>query len=110
MSAATTPLEALVKARELLSDPAHWARGVMARNAEGDEVWAGADTATCWCAMGALGRVCPSIEARGPALHLLALSVGDCDIADFNDDSDTTHANLMAAFDHAIELAKEEQP
>jgi hypothetical protein len=44
----------LVRARERITDPAHWTQGVSARDKNGVDTIPDFSAAVCWCAIGAL--------------------------------------------------------
>jgi hypothetical protein len=48
--------QVLINARALIADPAHWTRGTIARTANGRKVEWHDQSATKWCAMGAMYR------------------------------------------------------
>lgn len=112
----TTPLEVLIAARQWLDDPAHWAKRTMWRDGEGR------DTAERFgvrstCAAGALYFVagCASPDTWGEtgrnaetASIILTSLVPYKDISGFNDAPITTHADVLALFDRAIEAAKKD--
>lgn len=102
-----TPLEALRAARTLLEDPSRWTRsaGARKRTARGDDPCPSTDPgATCWSAVGALGRV--SSRRRGAPgvgeLEEAARELFGEGIGRVNDRSETTHAMILACFDRAI--------
>jgi len=106
-----TPLEVVTAARELLSDPARWTKGANARNEKGDGGGSGMEGAVCWCAVGALRHVSndPNLEAVWEdAYYMLAEQTprGEGVMA-FNDGVLTTHADVLAMFDRAIEWASQ---
>lgn len=119
----------LIRARQRIKDPAHWARGAYARDAHGAAVNVQDPTATCWCAVGTLEKECgnntPSwIEmdkgAKKPksnplyhaAHHLLEQAAGPImgqgkptgSITAVNDGSG--HAKVLLMYNKAIVLAK----
>ena len=51
--------EILIAARDLIADPARWTQHSSARNIKGNCTRSQSEEAVCWCAMGALERVCP---------------------------------------------------
>ena len=97
-------VETLKAAKALISDPAKWTRGQIARDAEGRFVRARDPEAVCWCSYGAIDRVCgkDAIAWAGATVELMNAMRGG--IAMFNDNND--HAAVMAAFDRAIEQAE----
>jgi hypothetical protein len=46
-------IKELIIARDLIKDPKHWTQGAYARDKYDEAVPVNAETATCWCAMGA---------------------------------------------------------
>lgn len=127
---ATTATDILQRAKSLITDPRRWiggnleARGldkntcVLSRLIEDDPthdqyVPATLDDANCFCMGLAMTKV--SIDQPGPsrtiAYHVLNEAVhgtrqsGITRIGGWNDHHDTTHAQVMAAFDHAIATA-----
>ncbi len=119
-----TPLEILRGARALLADEARWTRGVVARNVDGDDVPYSESQAVCWCAVGAIFRSSDDRSSRWPSdreyaagkLFAAAAHIGFDDfsslfdhIGRWNDRPERTHAEVIAAFDRAIELAEKEE-
>lgn len=98
-------VEILIKAKELIQDPANWMQGDYTEERDGH---------TCYCALGAIGTVIKAdnwTEVHdGQPAKLLRQVVGD-DIpanhtfAPYNDSH--THSEVMEAFDKAIALAKQ---
>lgn len=107
----------LEEGRERLSDRSRWIKGDYSEIVNGRN---------CYCAMGAVkyhlteGAVDLSAEAEPPyaralieALPVKWVDAGDRAKADagavinFNDHSDTTHADVLALFDRAIANLKE---
>ncbi len=101
------PLEILTKAQELIRDPVNWARGEMARDAQGLRTPAWSHDACSWCALGSLTKIAADGAAPSPtlgqAVNLLTEAVGWASPASVNDRK--THADVMAMFDRAKELA-----
>jgi hypothetical protein len=52
----TVQKQVLINARALIADPAHWTRGTLASTANGRQVGWHDQSATKWCAMGAIYR------------------------------------------------------
>ena len=108
----TVQKQVLINARALIADPAHWTRGTLACTANGRRVEWHDQSATKWCAMGAIYRaaydlvgdqkeatrignevaksVCPTRWLRG-------------DLAGMNDTRG--HAAVLAVFDQALQAA-----
>lgn len=95
----------LTKARELISDPAHWTQGEMARNSRGKQEAACSGAAVKWCALGAIIRMAdePLVEKRTiiALTRLLRGSIANYgSIADYNDTH--SHSEVLALLDAAI--------
>ncbi len=97
-----TPLETLKAARDLISDPAKWTQGELARDADGEQVPPLDDNATCWCSIGAMRKVCgPKANFYDGAFRRLYFKVPSKGaVSEFNDTH--THAEVLALFDAAI--------
>ena len=95
----------LKAARAKIERPECWTQDVFARDTKGDRVHALSPNAVCWCSIGA----CVAVASANPpndlsyriALDALAGVTGVAEISDFNDTH--THAEVLAAFDKAIE-------
>lgn len=104
-----TNKDVLTYARNLIADPVRWTQGTYARNAEGEPVGVFADAAVCWCAVGAIDRAAEvlipdfDVNPRLPLQSVLYKRYGEIGITNFNDRH--THAEVLAAFDAAIEAA-----
>lgn len=102
-------------ARDLLSDPTRWGTEHLAVDHEGLSTETHSQHAQCFCAMGAIMRVSksgyPEVQAiRALGAQLPARFFGQ--VAKFNDDFETTHADVLRAFNRAIratELAQRQQ-
>lgn len=98
-------VEILIKAKELIQDPANWMQGDYTEERDGH---------TCYCALGAIGKVIGadwwSAVFNTQASKILQ-AVVSADIkegetfAPYNDSH--THSEVMEAFDKAIERAKQ---
>ena len=101
-----TPREILIAARKLIEPPDRWTRGSLARNAEGYWVGIHSPNAVCWCMEGAvlLSSNSTNTDDVLVALKLLEKASGVFPSA-YNDAPDRTHAEVLAAFDCAIQLA-----
>ena len=94
-----TPLETLKAARQLITDPAKWTQGWLARNALGEHADVDSSSAVCFCSIGALCRV-GSVAYYG-AQRILERNISDgLSLGWFNDTH--THAEVLALFDAAI--------
>lgn len=93
----------LKRVRALLSDPARWTQGEMARNMFGAPTDPAGPNATCWCLMGAIHHETNDDPfLAGFAYQILRIQQGQA-ISEFNDDPTTSHADVMALLDKAIE-------
>lgn len=104
-----TPLEQLRRAREHLSRPEQWFQG--AASSRADNPMQGALDGFPCCAVGALRWAMGAVASDGEARKLLvqALPGELASVVSFNDDPDTTHADILALFDRAIAAAEAEQ-
>lgn len=104
-----SPREVLEAARERIADPIRHTRRVAARTAGGTPCAAKSERACSWCVLGAIASVEGSTEAKVAAEVFLhrALPAGFCAIDAFNDAAE--HADIIAAFDRAIDLARAEE-
>ena len=107
-------LDVLTKTRELLSDPERWTKGSMAKNASGCTVRPDREDAVCFCLDGALTRAAGGSGNGYPeATRILEETVSERPWAfcyvDWNDDAARTHAEVLAALDKAIDLARGRQ-
>ena len=106
MSNEKTALRILQDGRYLISVPKQWTKDAYARDADGwhcDEL---GSNAVCWCSYGALIKVSGTLEStpeRDQARDLLSAEFS-ISIAIGNDHS--THAEMLAVWDRAIEEAK----
>ena len=110
-------------ARELLSDPKHWARGYSARKANGDACRSRDKEAVCWCVMGAIGKSMATVldfdkkeDVVVQALDTLYFSeVFERNIyreyrklVTLNDNPLTTHSDILRWLDKRISIYAEE--
>lgn len=111
-----TPLTILTEMRELLTDPGHWIKGTLARDASGRLAYSRCRTACQWCLDGALIRAAAGTmrDVVARIVRLLANAVTahtggrhSHHIA-FNDDPTTTHADVLRVLDLARSYAAEE--
>jgi len=99
-------VEVLLAAKELLNDPKCWTKGTVARNANGGAVAPNNTDAVCWCAVGALAKICK--YPFNPTLYETVIyafenvSSRQNGIGYWNDDKDRTHEEVLNAFDRAI--------
>lgn len=116
MEKAAKSVERLIVIRGLLADPSAWTKAAMARASDGRAVSLHGGGACMWCLDGALSHDAPGgsslsafkLERVTRSYVRLALGGLDRSIWGFNDDPSTTHADILAVLDRAIELAKQE--
>jgi hypothetical protein len=103
----TRVLDILIRARKLIEAPERWTKGAMARNSVGARVSAYAPDAICFCAQGALKKASDwDDHLSQAALRLnraITIPVG---YITYNDEPETTHADILALFDRAIEAER----
>jgi hypothetical protein len=98
----STVKENLIAAKALIDTPEKWIKGSFHK-------------AGCFCAVGALGMASNGnpenwgYDEREALLRALPVDAVAYSVALFNDDPDTTHADIMALFDRAI-AAQDGQP
>lgn len=93
-------------AKELINTPERWTKGCLARTQQGDPTIVDDPDAVCFCMLGALAKV-----SQGQNHYTGEILYEELEepISNFNDDENTTHADVMAAFDRAIKLAEEQE-
>lgn len=93
----------LTQARSLISDPAKFATGALARDCDGNPVEPGSDNACRWCAMGAVYKFVIYTDSNSAPLTQVCttsfilfgtspMTVNDC----------LGHSTVIDLFDHAI--------
>jgi len=107
--------ELLIKAKALIDTPSKWCRDSYARDAAGEKIKLVCDPrVVSWCIMGALRAVALRCTDRRWETTYTACSdvvrrvSSPSDFVKFNDDPATTHADIMALFDRAIESCDED--
>ena len=102
-------LHVLSRARELIEDPVNWVQGPYAVDDYGQPVDHDDPEACAWCALGAIWAVSDwegvDYGAANDLLNKLPVVRRHCGIHMLNDEDDTTHDDILAVFDDAIELA-----
>jgi hypothetical protein len=101
-----TTLQILTAARELLSDEARWTKKVFARSRSRRVLDAASSDAVCWCSLGAICRISLGDDVLRLGAEEILRSTVKMPIGQFNDDPATTHADVLDAFDRAIEKAR----
>jgi hypothetical protein len=90
--------DALQRARDLIADPARWTRNAPARDANGARIGIRSPHATCWCAIGALGKTSPDIDVSDAVTSLREATRNP--ITFVNDTQG--HAAVLAMYDRAL--------
>ena len=98
-----TPREILIGARALIAEPENWCQDVSARSSINRAVDPDDPAACRFCALGAIIRVGGYSEARYAATTLLDDEEMEMGVTVFNDAPGTTHDDILALFDRAIE-------
>lgn len=111
-----TPLEVLVGARQLLSDPKKWTKGALARNAKECNLSVDSSSACCFCSIGACLKIQENPNWLGDGSHWERFMDASCreivgheNIVSYNDNGSTKHEDILKLFDYAIELAKRDE-
>jgi len=107
-----TTKEILIAARAKIERPECWTQKAFAKTAKKNKAAPSSPRAACWCILGAVSAVThdnPNLPATSPITLSLAAAVGvdayaECVIM-WNDERARTHAEVLAAFDRAIEAA-----
>lgn len=102
-----TALQILQEARELISDPGRWTQRAFARNSRGKEVGFSDKDACRFSGLGAVYRTSQDDTQRSLAHSLLNRACRRIFWV-WQDMPKRTHAQVLAAFDRAIELARAE--
>jgi hypothetical protein len=93
-----TPTIALRRAASLLFNPSAWTQGAWARDRFGEPVPACDETARCWCAEGALYRVCAGDTALCvAAIEALKNTLHRRNVKRWNDDRANRRVDVVAA-------------
>ena len=116
-------LETLIKVRELLSNKDHWTKGYYSKDSHGIRIRPHEPSACTFCMFGAIYKVCPdrpfsAVGFKDPfvievhdriekVIGELYPNFREASVARFNDDPETTHADVLRVLDRAIELEKE---
>ena len=108
----TDTLTVLKEARALVAKG--WTQGAYMRAADGENVWPNYKRAVCFCVMGAISLAAAPYESLddedepNPIRYMAAkalINANDiqCTISEWNDAPERTQAEVLAAFDKAIE-------
>lgn len=106
-----TTVEILTEAKALINTPERWTKGKFAALADGSSAHWDNPNATCYCIVGAifLAEEHMNVAASPTTTRAIMKAVGakiSRDVSVWNDAPERTHAEVMDAFDRAIELAK----
>lgn len=106
VGAKMTTRDILSRARELLEDPIRWTKGDWARRPDGTGVSFRDEHAVRFCLGGAVRLVAGrDDDPKLDAIVLLDRLTGG-HLPRFNDAETTTHADMLALIDKAIEVAR----
>lgn len=85
-----------------------WTRGAFARDREGNVCDETSRRAVCWCAVGAIQRASPNdwYLARDTVALVEGVLKGSQALSNYNDAPRRTKAQVIAAFEKAIERVK----
>ena len=102
-----TQIDTLKEARALISNPDSWVQAWAATNGYGVECDPRSDSAVCWCLDGAVESVTGSLEVSyfdsvTETLTAAAQHNGYSDHVAFNDEPETTHADVMLFLDDVV--------
>jgi len=101
-----THVEKLRAAKSFIDTPDKWTREVSARDKFGQPASDYEEDAVCFCIIGAAMRADASLDRH---LRKCLPEWAEGSFIDFNDHEETTHADVMALFDRAIEMAESGQ-
>ena len=107
----------LVKARGKIAKPENWCKSVAARNKDYGVCSISDPNACKWCATGAMASVMPRGFIRNFEHRYAYMKAGDLldsfsmenSVMFYNDRKRTTHADILAVFDRAIEAAEQQE-
>ena len=106
-----TRYELLTAARAKIDTPQKWCKAALAKNLLGKSCRHSSESAVQYCAVGAI----ESLTSRGrfdpvalDAIIALRDALGGGGLQAYNDRPETKHADIMALYDKAISIAKEE--
>jgi hypothetical protein len=103
-----TVVDILRGARARLAKPEAWIKDFFALDADEQNTPATSPRACRWCMLGAVraeARGC-DWQTQADAEDALRAAVNGWDVDAWNDRGDTTHADVLAAFDRAIEACE----
>lgn len=95
----------LKQAKALIDHPSKWTTIVGARDSNGQQVKITDPTATCWCVIGAIGKVMSTPYPREMLMVQNLHQYKGISLDLYNDLHGRTHAEIMEMFDDLIERA-----
>lgn len=108
--------EFLVETKKLIDTPEKWTKGSSARDAEGHEVGTSDPKATCFCLIGAVNATYNRNINKTDLSDILDMFTENffhfnkgrsfTTASEFNDNLETTHADMMKYLDYEIEAAR----
>lgn len=102
-SSKKTTLQVLMEARALIEKPENWCKYDSAIDEDGVPCGPSYYAAAKWCVMGAVRKFSESEDQIIIAARIFSNVVGYSPVGDWNDAPERTHAEVLAAFDKAIE-------
>jgi hypothetical protein len=102
-----TAADYLRAARYRIAAPDRWTKGALARDPLGRIVEPDDPAACQWCAAGAYDAARPL--GADDVLHRRVLEIGFRHLPGFNDAPETTHADVLALYDDAIQAAEKDR-
>jgi hypothetical protein len=87
--------------QELFTDETKWCKGAVARDANGYPVLSDSPSAVCWCLYGGIEICYPDDFYAAESKFTDALPEGFLEVSQFNDDDETTFADVRAAIERA---------
>jgi hypothetical protein len=93
----------LRRAKARIAKPSAWCQGGLARDLKGKPTGYDMRSAVSWCMIGTVLRDDASLWAKEQALKRLQAAVRGS-VSDFNDSYRRDHADVMAAYDRAIQI------
>lgn len=109
--------DVLDDAANLIEPEGKWTQGCYARDADGNMVLPSDEIAHCFCALGAISRVCEdkaggsyfNLYIRARAIWAAQLDLEPSSVTTFNDGFGRTQAEVIAKLREAATLAREQQ-
>lgn len=115
-----TTLEVLLKVQALIGDSEHperWNKGSRGRTAEGKACYGVGSSPVAWCPYGAFDRVVLGARAAGEDTDsvgdiddIFSPLIGGADFEKFNDAPTTTHADICALIQRAVDAERAREP